>query len=69
MFRANHGLQIPKYEVLSPEMVNDAFCDTLAKHCPQVERLVVWEVIEGLNEHSIEQIQAFTDRGLLVMPA
>ncbi|EGZ17684.1 hypothetical protein PHYSODRAFT_331622 [Phytophthora sojae] len=54
----------PDDEVLEKSIFGDEFWETLATNCPLINRIALWEVVEGLELH---HIHSFTDRGLIAL--
>ncbi|KAG3118985.1 hypothetical protein PI124_g3056 [Phytophthora idaei] len=54
----------PDEEVLEKSIFNDHFWETLAVNCPLINRIALWEVVEGIE---LEHIHTFTDRGLMAL--
>ncbi|DAZ95750.1 TPA: hypothetical protein N0F65_006398 [Lagenidium giganteum] len=53
----------PQQEMMSQEMFGDEFCEALAKQCPLLETLHIWEPAERFQEMS-PPIRGFTDAAL-----
>ncbi|TMW62478.1 hypothetical protein Poli38472_005096 [Pythium oligandrum] len=49
---------VPAHEMLNEEMYGDEFVETLARHCPDLERFTIWNVL-GVSARAI---MTFTDR-------
>ncbi|KAG7381838.1 hypothetical protein PHYPSEUDO_005621 [Phytophthora pseudosyringae] len=54
----------PDEEVLEASIFDDHFWETLAANCPLINRIALWEIVEGLD---LQHIHTFTDQGLLAL--
>ncbi|ETP43701.1 hypothetical protein F442_09608 [Phytophthora nicotianae P10297] len=54
----------PDEEVIEKSSFNDHFWETLVANCPLINRIALWEVVEGLE---LAHIHSFTDRGLVAL--